>query len=84
MSVQSGLIGNYLYHSHIFLHGGDMKIFDYYAVGVFVICDELLKGLGMKDDSQAVMSNAEVATFSILAARKCYGNHRILVVGGKL
>ena len=33
------------------------------AVIVYVVCDEVLKMLGIQDDSQSAMTHAEVMTF---------------------
>jgi hypothetical protein len=38
------------------------------AVAIFCICDEVVKYLGIKDDSQCKMSTSELMTFAILAA----------------
>lgn len=43
---------------------------------VYVICDEVLRLLNIQDDPQSLMSNAEVITFSIFAAREFAGNHK--------
>jgi hypothetical protein len=40
-----------------------------YATTVYVISDEVLHILGVKDDPQSKMSNSEVITFAILAAK---------------
>ena len=39
---------------------------DMYATTIYVISDEVLKFLEIKDDPQSHMSNAEVITFAIL------------------
>ena len=39
---------------------------DTQAILIYVICDEVLKILKIKDDPQALMTNAEVMTFCIL------------------
>jgi hypothetical protein len=44
-------------------------------VAIYVVCDDALKLLDQKDDFQAVMSTAEVITFSIIASRLFGGNH---------
>lgn len=49
---------------------------DFTAVLTYVICDEVIKVLGIEEDPQARMSNAEVAAFTILASREFGGNHR--------
>ena len=48
-----------------------------YAVVVYVISDEILKLLGCKDEQQAKMSNAEVMTFAILAAKHFHSNYKM-------
>ena len=50
---------------------------DTQAILIYVICDEVLKILKIKDDPQALMSNAEVMTFCILAAKLHTGNHSL-------
>lgn len=47
------------------------------AIIVYVVCEDVLKGLGFVDDPQAVMSHAEVVTFCILAAKLHSGNHTL-------
>lgn len=42
---------------------------DMYATTVYVITDEVLHALGIDDDLQSQMSNAEVMTFSIITAK---------------
>src|SRR6056297_1925522 len=46
------------------------------AITIYVVCDEVLQIIGNHDDPQAVMSTAEVITFSILAGKLCGGNHK--------
>ncbi len=48
-----------------------------HAIITYVVCDEVLKALQLKDDPQSQMSNAEVMTFCILAARLHSGNHNL-------
>ena len=50
---------------------------DIVAIVIYVVCDEVLKLLGVQDDPQSVMTNAEVMTFCILAARLHAGNHTL-------
>jgi len=47
------------------------------AVIIYVVCDEILKALAIKDDPQSMMTNAEVMTFCILAAKLHTGNHTL-------
>ncbi len=47
-----------------------------YATVVYVISDDLLRSLKVKDDPQVHMTNAEVITFAILAAKLFYGNFK--------
>jgi hypothetical protein len=47
-----------------------------YATVVYVISDDLLRKLKVKDDPQARMSNAEVITFAVLAGNYFYGNFK--------
>ena len=47
------------------------------AITTYVICDEVLKILNIKDDPQSIMTHAEVMTFCILAARLHSGNHTL-------
>jgi Transposase DDE domain len=48
-----------------------------YATIVYVISDEILRILNVEDDPQAKMSNAEVITFTIFAAKFFSGNYKI-------
>ena len=48
---------------------------DIEAVIIYVVCDEVLKMLGIQDDFPSVMTHAEVMTFCILAAKLHSGNH---------
>ena len=45
------------------------------AVCTFVICDDILKLLDIRDDPQSQMSHSEVLAFTIIAARQFNGNH---------
>lgn len=47
-----------------------------YATIVYVISDDLMRILKVKDDSQSKMSNAEVITFAILTAKFFSGNFK--------
>lgn len=40
----------------------------------YVVCDDVIKNLGIKDDSQARMTTAEVMTTAIIAAAEYFGN----------
>ena len=40
----------------------------------YVVCDDVIKSLGIKDDSQAKMNTAEVMTTAIIAAAEYSGN----------
>lgn len=48
-----------------------------YATTVYVIADEVLRILNVKDDPQSKMSNAEVITFAIVSAKFFSGNHKL-------
>ena len=48
-----------------------------YATIVYVISDEVLRTLNVKDDPQSKMSNAEVITFAILTAKFFSGNFKM-------
>ena len=48
-----------------------------YAITTLVISKEILRLLKIKDDQQAIMSNAEVITFSILAAKYFTSNYKM-------
>ena len=50
---------------------------DLFATTVDVISDEVLRVLGVKDDIQSQMSNAEIITFTIIAAKYFAGNFKI-------
>ena len=47
-----------------------------YVITVFVICEEVLRMLQIKDDQQTLMSNAEVMTFAIVAAKYFSSNYK--------
>jgi hypothetical protein len=47
------------------------------VVAIYVVCDEVLKMLEIKDNSQALMSTFEVAAFTIMSSRLFSGNHRL-------
>jgi len=49
---------------------------DVYVVTVYVVCDDLLKTIGVTDDPQAIMSNGEVMAFAIIAAKLFSGHHK--------
>ena len=51
-------------------------IMETFAITIYVISDEVLTILGNQDDPQSAMSNAEVITFAILAARYFSSNHK--------
>ena len=40
----------------------------------YVVCDDVIKNLGIKDDFQARMTTAEVMTTAIIAAAEYFGN----------
>ena len=40
----------------------------------YVVCDDVIKSLGIKDDFQARMTTAEVMTTAIIAAAEYFGN----------
>jgi len=42
---------------------------------IFVLCDELLKALKIKEDPQVKMNNAEVMTLGLVAAYFFRGHH---------
>ncbi len=46
-----------------------------YATVVYVVSSELLKTLGVQDDIQAKMENAEVLTFAVVAAKFFHSNY---------
>ena len=48
-----------------------------YATTVYVIADEVLRILNLKDDNQSRMSNAEIITFAICTAKFFSGNFRM-------
>lgn len=48
---------------------------DSQVIGIYCICDEVLKTLGIRDDIQCKMSTAEVMTFAVLAATHYKGNY---------
>ena len=40
----------------------------------YCICDDLLKAAGHRDDPQCHVTDAEVCTIAIIAAKKFFGN----------
>ena len=48
-----------------------------FALIVYVVSDEVLRILGVEDDPQSNMSNAEVVAFAILSARFFSGNFKV-------
>jgi Transposase DDE domain len=48
-----------------------------YATIVYVISDDVLRILNVKDDPQSKMSNAEVMTFAIITAKFFSGNYKL-------
>ncbi len=48
-----------------------------YAITVFVISEEILRILGVTDNPQSLMSNAEIMTFAILSTRYFSSNHKM-------
>lgn len=48
-----------------------------FAIIAYVISDEVLRLLGVIDDPQAKMSNAEVIAFTIFAAKFFFGNYKM-------
>ena len=48
-----------------------------FALIVYVVTDEVLRILGVEDDPQSNMSNAEVVAFAILSARFFSGNFKV-------
>ncbi len=49
---------------------------DTFATTIYVVSDEVLRALQIKDDPQSHMSNAEVITFAVLAAKYFYCNFK--------
>lgn len=47
------------------------------VVAIYVVCDEVIKVLNIKDDLQAQMSTSEIVAFAVLASKLFYGNHRL-------
>ena len=48
-----------------------------YATTVYVIADEIIRILKIQDDPQSIMSNSEVITFTIIAAKFFSGNYKM-------
>ena len=46
------------------------------VIKIYVVCDDLLRAIGILDDPQAQMSNAELVSFAIISARLMNGNHQ--------
>jgi len=49
---------------------------DFAIVALYTICDDLLIAIGHRENSQAKMSDAEVMTTTLVAARYFGGNHQ--------
>ena len=47
------------------------------VIAIYVVCDEVLKMLEIKDDLQTLMSTSEVVAFTIMSSRLFSGNHRL-------
>jgi hypothetical protein len=47
-----------------------------YFITVYVIVEEVIRILKIKDDPQSIMSNAEVMTFAIITTKFFSGNLR--------
>ena len=45
-------------------------------IAIYAITDDLLKAMGHKEDGRVVMSDAEVMTTALVAAKFFGGNHR--------
>jgi hypothetical protein len=48
-----------------------------YAITVYIISEKVLNILGIKDDLQSQMSNAEIVTFSLIAVKFFSGNYKM-------
>ncbi len=51
------------------------------AIAIYCICEEILRFLGLTDDPQSHMYNAEVMTFAIISAihfQGCYRTTRLV------
>lgn len=48
-----------------------------FAITAYIISDEILKSLNLQEDRQAIMSNAEVMAFAILAAKYFHCNFKM-------
>ena len=73
MSLRKAFNHNVAYDLFHFKRGELMETF---AATIYVICDEILKALHVEDDHQAQMSNAEIMTFALIAAKFFRGNHK--------
>jgi hypothetical protein len=49
---------------------------DIEVVKIYVVCDDILQALGIVDDPQAQMTNAEVMRFAMIAGRQMHGKHQ--------
>ncbi len=65
---------NSLYDTSLAKKGGIMET---YATTVYVSSEEILRILGIKDDPQSQMPNAEVITFAILSAKYFSCNYKM-------
>jgi hypothetical protein len=59
---------------NVFFEQFQENIMDMYATTVYVITDEVLRALKIKDDPQVHMTNAEVITFAIISSKFFYSN----------
>jgi hypothetical protein len=46
------------------------------AIAIFCICDEVIRTVGLKDDPQQKMTNAEVMTFALISALHYQADYR--------
>ncbi len=63
-------------HNNFFLtHEKETFMMTYQIIYIYCLCEEFVKAIGLKDDPQTKMSNAEIMTFAIVAARYFHGNY---------
>ena len=49
---------------------------DTQVIVTYIVCDEVIKAIGVEHDRQARICTAEIITFSIIAGQLLGGNHR--------
>lgn len=45
-------------------------------IAIYILCDDFLNIIQLKDDPQCTMTNAEIVAFTIISAKLTAGNHK--------